>query len=389
MRSKALYHLLLDRARHLRVHGSAGLNEFLEEVEDSLESDFENGVYTISWRYRNDIRSIRRPSDIFTFYVPGDLDREQRLRGVREKNWLAALEIWREIVALSGGDWPAIAASGSTSMGLNLAAPQKGPSRRLVAHFAAMGIGGALAAFTIGAFEARPYDAVASIVCGLILAFFARQRDGLRKAPWPKAASDWAILLLAVITPAYFAHNGLPFLAAVLLALAILQVIERFAPSSWLGWVLAFSGLALALGAARSLGLSVGMMVFASVWLILTVLLPGRVNKAGVVIGCLLVLVGAAYGISTSTVSETPMIVVGLVLIFAILFGAGWFIGELFVLGPWLIHGALGFIALASLVCGDGQIAGAVTVATGFALVEFVRMISAFRGTKAKPIVMH
>ena len=383
MKQKALYHLMMDRARHIRVHGTEQVILFLNEVEESLTIDFEKGLYTISWRYRNEAHWIDMDHDGFKFYIRGDLGKPPTLRDVRRGNWEAALDLWRQIAHKSAQHWPDIIETSQGSMGLDLSPPAITEQKQFFTHYGIIAIIIFITGFLI---DGLGYG-VSVTMAGIALAFLSRERDGLRKAPWPQNINDWFIALSAAIVPSLFDYDGLFSLSLLLACLAALHVTEKHRPFSQSHWLGLFGLAAFIAASGNSTGLALGVIVFAVLWGICAIVLPARFDKKSVLAGCALLILGGAFGTGYTYGIDMPVIVLPLVIMFAIMSGLGWFIGELFVLGPWLIHGFLGFVALSSLLTGDTEMGASITVATGFSIAEFIRMISAFRGTKAAPII--
>lgn len=383
MKQKALHHLMLDRARHIRVHGEEQIILFLDDVEDSLTVDFDKGLYTITWRYHNESHQIDMRHDSFKFYIRGDLGKPPTLRDVRRGNWEAALDLWRQIADRSGQAWPETIEESQNSMGLDLSPPLLTPQKLFFKNYGVI----ALVTFLAGFFTNGLGYGVSVMLGGVALAFLSRERDGLRRAPWPQKINDWFIVLSAAIIPSFFNYDGLFSLSLLIVCIACLHVTEKYRPLSrdhWLG----FFGLAALIAAcAGSTGLGGGVILFAMLFAICAIVLPARFDKNSVLIGCGVLALGGIWGMEQGYGVDMTLLIWPLVIMFAIMSGIGWFIGELFVLGPWLIHGFLGFVALGALITGDTHMAASITIATGFALAEFIRMISAFRGTKAAPII--
>ncbi len=385
MKSKALYHLMLDRARHLRTHGTPDVAQFLTDVENSLTIDFDRGLYLISWTYQARQHEIEMRDADFRFYIRGDLGKPVTIRDIRRGNWEAALDMWRKIAGASGQYWPAEVEAHQDSMGLDIAPRES--VLPLIKRFAIV----ALAAYTGGLLMGGMGLACAALLTALSLTLFSHHRTGLRAAPWSAKWNDIVITLGAVLVPPLFENASVMPLSMVIFMALVLYLIETYRPHSKWHWLTAGGLIGLIAWITQSIGLSYGLIVFAAFFAFVATFMPVRFDLKALYGGMSLIGLGALLGLGlvvAAVAAMSPFIWI-LVAIFAIVAGTGWFIGELFTLMPWLIHALIGFVALASAITGDAAMAGACTIASGFALVEFGRMINAYRGSKAPPIIRH
>ena len=385
MKSKALYHLMMDRARHIRTHGKADIAQFLSDVEDSLTVDFDRGLYLISWIYHNQSHEIEMRDADFRFYIRGDLGKPVTIRDVRRGNWEAALDMWRKIADASGQRWPTEVEAHQESMGLDIA--PRDPVFPLIKRFATV----ALAAYAGGLIMGGMGLACASMLTALSLTLFSHHRTGLRKAPWSAKVNDAIITLGAVMVPPFFDEVRIMPLSMVLFMGLVLYLIETYRPHSKWHWLTAGGLIGLIAWITQSAGLSYGLIVFAAFFAFVATFMPVRFDLKALYGSMGLIALGALLGLGlvvSPALAISPFIWL-LIAIFAIVAGTGWFIGELFTLLPWLINALIGFIALATAITGDAAMAGACTIASGFAFVEFGRMINAYRGSQAAPIIRH
>lgn len=383
MKSKALYHLMLDRARHIRTHGNSDVAQFLTDVEDSLKVDFDRGLYLISWLHHNQSHEIEMRDADFRFYIRGDLGKPVTIRDVRRGNWEAALDMWRKIADASGQRWPAQVEEHQDSMGLDIAARE--PVFPLIKRFATIALAGYAGGLIMGGMGL----ACAAMLSALSLTLFSHFRTGLRRAPWSSRLNDAIITLCAIIVPSLFADAWvMPFSMILFMGLA-LYLTETYRPHSRWHWLTAGGVIGLIAWITQSAGLSYGLIVFAAFFAFVATFMTVRFDMKALYGAMGLIGLGAVLGLVAAPGMAIPGTLWLLVLVFAIVAGIGWFIGELFTLMPWLIHALIGFVALAAMITGDAPMAAACTLASGFALTEFGRMITAYRGTKAAPIIRH
>ncbi len=384
MKPKALYHLLLDRARHMRVHDIAEVSNFIDSIEDSIDIDFAHGIYTIKWAYEGKNHATDVKHTDFKFYIRGDLGKPPSMRDIRRGNWDAALDMWRKMASISGHEWSAEIENHQEAMGLKLG-ETKNPLKEFIQNYAVLAVVLSISGTLLGGFE----YGLSAMLSGTALAYLSRARDGLRRAPWPQLVNDWMIGLSALLLPHFFGVQEWIILSAIMALIALYNAIELYRPFNKIIWITALVTLAVVSSQTHSPALSWGIELFALLWLVCAIVIPGRYARLVVIIGLAIIMIENVLGLfSTYSSSDIPPFIWPVVIISALMCALGWFIGEMPSLSPWLIHGLIGFMGVGVLITGDANVGASLSVALGFVIVEALRLLTAFRGTKATPIIL-
>lgn len=388
----ALYHLLLDRARSVRVDASPDMREFLDEVAESLSVVHRRNFFSLTWKYRGaEYGPLQIPSEKFEFYIRADTKTAaNRLRtdgSYRAQNWTQATDVLGLMAEASGvgrglqalPSMPVVLAHAGTPMLKCLDLLGVVP----------LCIGAGVAAWLLMNLQAGVYTAI--LVLGLLL-LSERLADAHLNRP-PSWVEKMLISLGALLPAALGAHPAI--LVTQIVPLVILSYLEKRRSTSVL-WVLPGASLIFSGLYSWQIFIPYALAFFVSsvIWTILVQSRltenAGRMLIAGTIAGGI---AGAVANYAVPVAYDDSMTAAAaafwpVVIAFAF-FLAGvsllWVHGSQYSLIPWTVCFCLMAAIASSLFSGISS--AAMTGSIGMGLVIAVRVLSAAWQSRQKSII--
>jgi len=380
MKPRALYHLMLIRARKLREEATADVVEMMDAISATLTTDHNKTEYTVGWTWQGASHSITVPDKDFSFHVAGDtpqaVERRDNTRNYRQENWDRARQLWQQIGTISG--LTLVPNSASDVMGLQPAFTAKS-TRSNMKILAAMALGAGLISGIHLGWVAFIVTALTAI---LLFTLWDMLTDTHLRAPLSTPFA--AVLAAGAALPSFWGASTWPAFIILFAAVAACWVERQSYQGCYRKWALA--GLAASLPIAVYGMLGAGVLLLLLVGMIAaTILVPSRyianfdrAYAVGAVTGgAIFMFLGAAIAPEPSVHQDLLSLQYVLGFALALISALWWFHGTMSAFLAWWMLFLLGAVCL--LFAMMGVVVPALLAFTGLAVAAGYEIVRAYR----------
>lgn len=374
MKARALYYLLVLRARALACGAALDGATFLYAVVHSLEVVYSKRTFTLTWQWQEQKYTLIRPGDRYTLYRRGDRKDTQPAGGVQDMNWRLAVED----LACMADECKALSLDVSEST--TFKAPSEAnrtPSRGWL-----LAVMAGFVLFPFYGIESAIETAITALIMIGLLTFQRFTHLG-REVSW----SSLVVAVIGVMVPVFLHASPLMTTLLALFVVMTCQAELHAWRGGWIWWAMAGGCAGLILWPMCMGGWVIVLLEVGMVGLI-HLIIPIRISRlqllvfssASLVSGLLCLFVGPVWTHHAMVLGGVDFWIVAMIMVGALLcFGSWWILGTQTLLFPWL---AFLLIAVTLLrVFPNPELMISLTGFSGFVIIHLKRLVYGFKTT--------